>query len=113
MPDIDGVELLTIASREPNEKYNGWTIRVIQWVKDGKSISVQLENRKTFLKDGEIRPGKAKGFSAKDLDTVKPHWAKIMALLRNPPAVKPKDPEPDLEPVDGFGDANDDIPFEG
>lgn len=86
---LEGIELLVIAEKEVGEKYPGWRIRVVQWVKEGASIAVHLERREFYRsEDGEIMPGKAKGFTFDDLNKCKPHWAKIIDFMKNPPEVK-------------------------
>ena len=87
--NIQAIELLNVSTVDSrNKPGSGWQIRVVQWVKDGKSVGCKLESGEfwTDAASGEMR-FKAKGFSAKDLDTCNPHWSKIMDLLRNPPPV--------------------------
>jgi hypothetical protein len=86
---IEGVELITIAVSKENDKGNSFRLRLVQWVIDGVSKSVKLEKR-NFFRDayGEVRTGKADGFTLRDLEACKEHWPKIMDLMKNPPAVK-------------------------
>jgi hypothetical protein len=90
--DIQAVELVTIAVSKEDKEGRSWRLRLVQWVVDGEAKSIKLE-RRNFFKDayGEIKTGKADGFTLKDLEACKEHWPKIMDLMKNPPAVKPKD----------------------
>ena len=90
MANIQAVELITIIVGPEDSKGNSWRLRLVQWVVDGVSKSVKLERRK-FFKDayGDIKTGKADGFTLRDLEACKEHWPKIMSLLKNPPAVQP------------------------
>lgn len=97
MADIRGVELLVLWERKPNEKGDSAKIRVVQWIVDRKAVSVKLERRTFFSKDGETRTGKAEGFTLKDMEIVKPRLDEIMDLMRNPPAAK--QPEDGIEEV--------------
>lgn len=91
MPNIDGVELIVIAKGEKNDKGQSWRLRLVQWVVDGQSKSVKLEKRRFFLDAyNEEKTGKNDGLTIQDLTACKPHWAKIMELMKNPPVVKQK-----------------------
>lgn len=82
------IELLVVSSNESrNKPGSGWKTRVVQYAKAGKSISVKLETGEYWTGDDGISRFKAKGFTAKDLDALKPHWTAIMKLLKNPPPV--------------------------
>lgn len=90
---VRAVELLVISVKESDKKPgSGWKIRVVQWVNGEKSVSVKLECGE-FWKDEASQETrfKAKGFTKRDLEACKPFWAQIMALMTNPPAVKPLD----------------------
>jgi hypothetical protein len=84
-----GFELLSFADNSSRNSYGcGKKIRVVQYVKNGKTVSVKLERDDYFL---DQRTGTTKhmpkGFTAEDLDACREHWPKIMALLRNPPPI--------------------------
>jgi hypothetical protein len=88
MPDIQGIELLVITKTEPNDKGNSRRLRLVQWVVDGQSKSVKLEKRNFFTDEyGEEKTGKADGFVLQDLEACRPHWKKIMELMKTPPPV--------------------------
>jgi len=87
---IEGVELIVILEGKVDDKGRSWKLRLVQWVIDGESKSVKLERRNFFTgESGDTMTGKADGFSLKDLEACKPHWPKIMELMKNPPKVKP------------------------
>lgn len=86
--DIQGIELLVLAEGRPRDDGSTWKLRVVQWVVDGQSKSVKLEKRK-FFKDeyGNLKMGKAEGFSLDDLKSCNPKWGVIADLMKNPPPV--------------------------
>jgi hypothetical protein len=73
---------------------NGYSVRVVQWLFEGKGKnkgtvqgSVSLEKREFYLnEDGDLRTGKAKGFTLEDLAVIKDNWAKITSTMLNAPA---------------------------
>ena len=88
--DIEAVELITIASSKEDDKGNSWRLRLVQWFVNGAAKSVKLERRRFFKDDyGNIKTGKADGFTLNDLNACKPHWKKIMELMQNPPKTMP------------------------
>mgnify|MGYP001575337326 CR=1 FL=1 len=88
MADIQGIELLTANEWTSRDGKASSKIRLVQWVSDGKSISVKLEKRKFFKgEDGTWKTGKADGFNKKDLESLRPHWPKIKSLMDSPPPV--------------------------
>lgn len=79
------------ASREDPTK--GWGQWVLLYVKDGKTVGCKHVCGKYSTKEnGEIWY-RAGGMNAKDYETMKPHWPKVMELLRNPPPI----PQPEGE----------------
>lgn len=86
---VKGIELLVISKRESTKKPgSGWKIRVVQWVKDGASLSVKLECGEYWTDEATNEERfKAKGFSKKDLDACKPKWGEIIGFMNNPPPV--------------------------
>lgn len=89
MAEIEGRELLVVAEKKPDEKGRSWKLRLVLWVVDGESKSVKLERRNFFTgEDGEMKTGKADGFSLKDLEALKSHWTAIIKLMQNPPKVE-------------------------
>ena len=106
MADIQGIELLTIVQSEPDKRGNFRKVRLVHWIVDGEPKSVKLEKR-VFYKDeyGALKTGRADGFALKDLEACKPHWAKIIQLMKNPPAVvKQEVTKEDVKALD-------DVPF--
>jgi len=92
---IEEKVLLTISEKKPEkgDKFdkNGVTIRVIQWIfekdKGGVGGAVSLEKRQTYLgEDGEIKNGKAKGFTLDDMAIVKDKWQDIIKAMKEAPA---------------------------
>lgn len=113
--DIKGVELLVLQESSADQKGNWKKVRLVQWVVDGKAVSVKLEKRGFFkTQDGDIRMGKAEGLGLSDMKLlmVKNNegataWARVMALMENPPAYQP---EPKAE-AGAAADEIDSIPF--
>lgn len=89
MANIESVDLLVIVNFPEDQKGNSRKLRVVQWIVHGVAKTVKLEKR-SFFKDayGEPRTGKCDGLTIQDLEACKPHWNKIMDLMKNPPAVK-------------------------
>ena len=88
MANIEAVELITIAVGKEDDKGRSWRLRLVQWVVDGKPKSPKLERRNFFKgNQGDQMTGKADGFTLQDLEACKPHWPKIMELMKNPPPV--------------------------
>jgi len=97
--DMKDLTLLVVSDWKSKDGDKQAQIRVVQWVKDGKSVSAALEKREFYMdEEGTLKMGKAKGFSARDLDACKPLWANIMALLRNPPPVATEPAPADDDP---------------
>ena len=114
MADIEAVELIVIAQGKEDEKGNSWKLRLAQWVVDGEAKSIKLEKRRFWRNEqGELRTGKADGLRLQDLEACKPHWAKIMELMKNPPSVELKKAvEVAKSVMPGATEVNDDeIPF--
>jgi hypothetical protein len=97
---LESKELLVIKKVSPEpatggSKYgkNGFTIRIIQWLFEGKGKnkgtvqgSVSLEKREFFLtEDGDLRTGKAKGFTLDDMAAIGPKWKEIVEAMKNAP----------------------------
>lgn len=84
--NIEGQELYVADSWESKDGNKALKSRIVRWVIDGQPKSVVLERREFFRgTDGEMKMGKAKGFSLKDLEALKVHWPRIMDILKNPP----------------------------
>lgn len=72
----------------------GYSLRVVQWLYDGKGKnagtvqgSASLEKRELFVdEEGEVKIGKAKGFTLLDMTEINTRMEEIMAMLKNPPA---------------------------
>jgi len=93
MADIEGIDLIVIAESKENDKGNSWRLRLVQWVVDGEVKSVKLEKRRFFRDEyGNQKTGKADGLRLEDLEACKPHWTKIMELMKNPPAAVKQSP---------------------
>lgn len=96
MADIQGVDLIEIVKSQPRDNGSFRTLRLVQWVVDGQSKSVKLEKRNFFLDEyGEIRTGKCEGLTIQDLEACKPHWTKIVELMKTPPPYVAPTPELD------------------
>ncbi len=99
--DIEGIPLLEI-SRDTNEQRGTTTIiRVVDWVSGTKHYP-QLEKREFFVDGdtGNLKTGKAKGFTLKDLGKVQDAWGEIMVALGNKvPASDPIPKSNQSEPV--------------
>ena len=95
MPTYRTIVLLNLRAWDnPKNPGTGYSLDVVQSVKDGKSMGVGVEL--VYYKDGGAkRIGKP--IQGKDLNLVWTRKAEIKALMDNPPAV-PKDPEP--TPID-------------
>lgn len=88
------VTLRLLGEKTLDEKGRGWKLRVVQWIKGDESKSVLLEKRDYFRDEyGQVKMGKARGFSLKDLEAVKEHWREVIELMKNPPAVTAAPPE--------------------
>jgi hypothetical protein len=107
MADVKAVDLLVLDKKDPEagEKYNknGFVIRVVKWVykkKDGsEGESIRLEKRENYLtEDGEVRSGKAKGFTYEDLHQIKAKWTLIMGAFEK--ALRKPEPAAEREPVE-------------
>lgn len=82
--DIQSKVLLMVQHTEFQEGQKATDIRVIDWILDGSKHYPQLEKRELFMgEQGEWKMGKAKGFSAKDLELIQDKWGEIMAALGN------------------------------
>src|SRR5688572_23043124 len=100
MADIKDRELFVAATWESKDGNKILKSRCVQWIIDGTPKSVVLERREFYRgPDGEIKMGKSKGFTAKDLEALKPHWARIMDILKNPPALDTTPPTDDPQEV--------------
>lgn len=83
----------------------GWKIRLVQWIKEGKSVSVKLEVGE-YWKDKETGEPrfKTKGLTLKDFSTISGKWKEIKPLFDNPPAVPAEAAAPaDAPEEDGPG----------
>ena len=73
MAEIQGIELLVVAEKKPDDKGRSWRLRLVQWIIDGKSKSVKLEKRSFYPDEyGNEKMGKSEGFSLSDLQACKP-----------------------------------------
>ena len=75
--------LLVVSESGPEAKYP-WKIQVVQWIVDGKPTPPKLERRDYYTHEetGELRMGKVKGFSVKDLDVIQDQWGEIMEAIK-------------------------------
>jgi len=112
MSDVESKDLFVIHREEPTkgEKYDkaGVVLRVVNWIyekKDGSTgNSVQLEKRQLYVhENGEVRTGKAKGFTLDDLGMIRGKWTEIVKTMRNAPKVekeqKLSEAPPEIEEV--------------
>lgn len=89
MADIREAELLVVNDWTAKDGSKGLRTRVVQWIIDGEAKSVTLEKREFYRDDaGEMKTGKAKGLGLRDIEALKPHWPKIIDLMKNPPKVQ-------------------------
>ena len=87
--NLQDYTLLTIQDVKSRSKFGaGRMIRIVHWVKDGQSVSVLLE-KSSYWTDTVTNHVKhaPKGFSLIDLEALRPHWPRIIALLKNPPPI--------------------------
>ena len=76
--------------KEGGRNWDGYRLRLVQWIIDGKATEPKLEKRKYFItEDGDTRMGKAEGLGYRDLDKLKEHWAEMRNLMKNPPSYEP------------------------
>lgn len=83
------IELLVIKD-EPSTKTpgSGKRLSVVQWAKDGKSVSVQLIQADYWINDNNRETYfKAKGIGLTGLLACNPRWKEIAELMKNPPAI--------------------------
>lgn len=95
--EMIGHELLVIMEKPAKQyvdgkwedKPNEWLkIRVVQWIKDGKSISIKLGcGKDKFNPANGERRFYAGEFGLKDLDACGPHMAQVRAWMASPPPV--------------------------
>jgi hypothetical protein len=112
MADIRAVELIVMMETQPNEKGNCRKLRLVQWVVDGESKSIKLEKRNFFTDEyGNQKTGKCDGLRLDDLEACKPHWTKIMELMKNPPAVKSPELEQAVAQTKEVMPGSEEIPF--
>lgn len=80
--DIQSKNLLSVDKKENVERGTVIEIRVVDWIVEGKHYP-QLEKREFFTDrdTGELKMGKAKGFTLKDLGIVMDKWGEIMGAL--------------------------------
>lgn len=128
MARIENRDLLVLNRVDPSTgkkkdgtefKKNGFVLRVVQWVFEDKEGapkgSVSFEKRETYMTDeGEVRNGKAKGFTLDDLASLKAGWVKVIEAMKNAPAPsfeKPGVDEPPKESGEAAGGPEEDVPF--
>lgn len=105
-PSIQSRELLILSSNESkNKPGSGWKLRVVQYHKDGKSVSVKLETGEYWTGDDGVVRFKAKGLALRDLEALerkgadgKTVYSAVKALMKDPP------PIPEEVPIDKPGD---------
>lgn len=92
--NVYGIDL-KVLWHEPSKKEpgSGKMIKVVQWVYE-RGNTVKLEKRSYYTKDGKRLPGKAEGLGLKDLKLIHPFWKEVVAIMKNPPAPKPRPQEP-------------------
>lgn len=80
--DIQSKNLLSVDKKENVERGTVIEMRVVDWIVEGKHYP-QLEKREFFTDrdTGELKMGKAKGFTLKDLGIVMDKWGEIMGAL--------------------------------
>jgi len=115
MADIKSNDRLIVKKVDPQapeegNKYgkNGYKLRVVEWIYakrgGGEGSSISLEKRETFVgDDGDVRIGKAKGFSLEDLALVKANWNEIIAAMGQ--ATEPAKPKGNPIPAAPLSDA--------
>lgn len=87
-----------------NKEGAGYKFRVVQYIKDGKSIAVKLESGEYWTGEDGIVRFKAKGLSLRDVEELlktdierqKRVIQVIHELMKNPPPLD--DSKPDAEP---------------
>jgi hypothetical protein len=81
----------------------GWMTRVVQWVKDGKGVSVKVEVGEYWKhKDTGETFFKTKGLTLLDFKTISEKWREIKPLMENPPAVPVEETVDPLDKPDEF-----------
>jgi len=79
-----------------NKEGAGWKLRVVQYHKGGKSLSVKLESGEYFKGDDGIVRFKTKGLSDRDMEELEKKAAEapeltvyqiVRRLQKNPPAI--------------------------
>lgn len=82
--NIESKDLLVL-NKDVNENRGTTTVlRCVDWISNGKHYP-QLEKRE-FYNDrdtGDLKMGKAKGMTVKDLGIIQDNWAEIMEALGN------------------------------
>lgn len=115
--DLKSRELRVVSSNPSrNKEGSGWKLRVVEYYKAGKSISIKLESGEYFLGDDQVTRFKAKGLSLRDLEelekidavTGKPIYLTVKALMKSPPPL-PEEGEP--EPQANAAPDPDAVPF--
>jgi hypothetical protein len=63
--------LLEVATQDPTDKREGYTIRVLQWLKDDEPAGrPQLSKQALYLEGGEVKVGKNKGIRPEEFETI-------------------------------------------
>lgn len=93
--NIKDREIYCLHRKEATEKSNEMRIRVVQWIIDGEAKAVTLEKRDFYDSDGDLRMGKAKGFTVKDLELLAPKLAEVLEVMKNPPDLETEKAEPE------------------
>jgi hypothetical protein len=84
---IDGDVLLMLKTDAlTEERPNGFTIRVVQWTKTENGVTEkmggpQLMKQQIYIKEGQIRTGKTKGYNAREFDLLLEKAPEIRAAL--------------------------------
>ncbi len=95
-----------------NKEGAGYKMRVVQYYKDGKNVSVKLESGEYWKGEDGIERFKAKGLSPRDIkELLKTHTEKKMRVIQvvewmqdNPPAIPVEDTiDPNDKPEDEAG----------
>ena len=101
--------------KDPNSEkgWDGWSMSVGRWIKDGEALPPSLQRQTLKLEDGEVVSRGNKGFRLADLEILKKNWKEIVGLLKNPPKYEaPKAEEtPAEEPGSSEGSALEEVPF--
>lgn len=115
--DMRRIDLFVVSDKKSEKKEgSGTRIAIVQWVKDDKSVSVQLVKMSYWMNDNDGQEYmKPKGFTHGELMSVfgkrgelPPLWTekKLGDLMKNPPPVKAAD-----KPAPGAGSEIEEVPF--